>query len=122
MKDEGKRMTDLRKRTEQFALDCIRLVEMIPKSFAGKHMGMQLLRSSTSVAANYRASQLAQSKLVFISKLSIVIEEADEAEFWLDMLGKSKIFDTEETARLKNEAHEIASIFIVGRRNAQSKK
>jgi len=122
MKDEVRGNWDLRKRTEQFALDCIRLVEMIPQTIAGKHIGGQLLRASTSVAANYRASRLAQSKAGFIAKQSIVIEEADESEFWLDMLCKSKIFETEETARLKNEAHEIASIFISSRRTAQQNK
>lgn len=82
---------ELKKRTKTFAHDCVKLAVMLPHSYLGKHTGGQLIRCSTSVAANYRAACLAQSKAAFISKISIVIEEADEAEFWLEFILDEKL-------------------------------
>jgi len=115
-------MKDLKDRTKKFALDCFRLVEKFPKTFMGKHCASQLFKSSSSVAANYRASQLSQTKALFISKLSIVIEEADESEFWLEFSEEIGLAKGDEVNRLKTEAHELTSIFIQARRTAQVKK
>ena len=82
---------ELQDRVEKFALDCIKLAEQYPKTYAGNYVSGQLLRAACSSAANYRAAQHAQSKAAFIAKLSIVIEEADESEFWLGMTKKSGI-------------------------------
>jgi four helix bundle protein len=77
---------ELKKRTKRFAHRCVKLAVALPKSALGNHIRTQLIRCSTSVAANYRATLLAQTKALFISKISIVIEEADESEFWLEFI------------------------------------
>jgi four helix bundle protein len=107
---------ELRDRTKKFALNCIELAEKLPNTVLGRHIKGQLIRSSTSVAANYRAANLGQSKAAFTSKLSIVIEEADESEFWLEIIEDKQIIRDNEVTRLKNEAHEIASILITSRK------
>ena len=72
---------ELKERTKKFAHDCIKLALKLPNTFLGNHIKGQLIRCSTSVAANYRAACLGQSKASFISKLSVVIEEADELAY-----------------------------------------
>ena len=79
------------------------------------------IRCSTSVAANYRAALMAQTKAAFISKISIVVEEADETEFWLEFIMDEKMLQRERVLHLFNEAHELTSIFITTRRTAQKK-
>ena len=74
---------DLKERTKNFAHRCIKLSLSLPDSYLGNHIKKQLIRCSTSVAANYRATCIAQSKKAFISKISIVIEEIDESNFWI---------------------------------------
>lgn len=76
----------IKKRSNSFAHKCVKLAIELPKSKLGTHSEGQLIRSSTSVAANYRAACLGQSKRAFISKLGIVVEEADECIFWLEFL------------------------------------
>ena len=110
---------DLILRTKQFAHKCVKLALKLPNDKLGNHIEGQLIRCSTSVAANYRATCLAQSKAAFISKISIVIEEADEAEFWLEFIIDEHLNNLEETKILKNEAHELASIFIASRKTAK---
>jgi len=77
---------ELKKRTKNFAHRCVKLCLALPNSRLGNHIKGQLIRCSTSVASNYRAACIAQSKASFISKLSIVIEEVDEAYFWLEFI------------------------------------
>lgn len=113
---------DLKDRTKKFALDCITLTEKLPNTYLGRHIKGQLIRCGTSVAANYRAAKHGQTKPVFISKLSIVIEEADESEFWLEVIEEKQIIRDNEVSKLKNEAHELASIFIKSRMTAQTKR
>jgi four helix bundle protein len=115
-------MNDLKDRTKKFAIDCFKLVVKFPNTFMGKHCASQLFRSSSSVAANYRASQLSQTKAVFISKLSIVIEEADESEFWLEFSEEIGVVRGNEVKRLIREAEELTSIFVKARKTAQTKK
>ena len=105
-------------RTKKFAHGCVKLALTLPNTFLGNHLKGQLIRCSTSVAANYRAACLGQSKAAFISKLSIVIEEADESEFWLEFVIDEKLLPSEIVESLKNEAHELASIFISSRMTA----
>ena len=112
---------DLKYRTKKFALDCIKLSNRLPNTVLGRHIKDQLIRSSTSVAANYRAANLGQSKAAFTSKLSIVIEEADESEFWLELIEEKQLIRGSEVPRLKNEAHELASIFITSRKTIMKK-
>lgn len=79
-------VNNLKERTKIFAHDCVKLSISLPNTFLGNHIKGQLIRSSTSVAANYRATCIAQSKKSFISKISIVIEEVDESHFWMNFL------------------------------------
>ena len=120
--EEPEMKYNLIKRTKNFAMDCISLTEHLPKSYLGNHIRGQLIRCSTSVASNYRAAKLAQSRKGFIAKISIVIEESDESEFWLGIIEERDMIDNEnEVFRLKNEAHELTSIFIQSRKTAQLK-
>ncbi|WP_452219668.1 four helix bundle protein [Lacinutrix salivirga] len=77
---------DLKKRTKTFSHNCVKLVLGLPNSYLANHIKGQLIRSATSVGANYRAACIAQSKKSFIAKISIVIEEVDESHFWLEFI------------------------------------
>ena len=77
----------MKERTKQFAIRTVAVTQSLPRSREGDVVGKQLLRSGTAVAANYRAVCRARSKAEFISKMSIVVEEADETVFWLELLG-----------------------------------
>ncbi len=109
-------------RTKAFAINCVNIAEKLKDSYLSRHIKGQLIRCSTSVAANYRATRLAQSKAAFIAKLSIVIEEADESEFWLDFALEFNLFKKEEINSIMKEAHELTSIFIASRKTAQRNK
>ena len=112
---------ELKKRTKEFAHACAKLAVALPRTPLGKHVENQLVRCGTSVASNYRATVLAQTKAAFISKMSIVIEETDESEFWLEFIIDEKLLERDKVLPLLNEAHELASIFVVSRRTAQKK-
>ena len=111
----------MKKRTKEFAHRCVKLALALPKNVLGGHIKCQLIRCATSVAANYRATLLSQTKASFVSKISIVIEEADESEFWLDFVMDEKLMKREKVLPLFNEAHELSSIFIATRKTAQKK-
>lgn len=111
---------DLRERTRLFAYDCYDLCEMLPNSYMANHIKGQLLRCSSSVAANYRATQLAQSIATFIAKISIVLEEADESEFWLKFIIDKKIIENDLVNKLHAESKELVSIFKKSRITAQT--
>ena len=111
---------NMKQRTKTFAHDCVKFSLDLPKTILGNHIHGQLIRCSTSVAANYRSSCIAQTIPLIISKISIAIEEADESEFWLEFsLDEQLCTSREEAIRLKNEAHEIASILIKSRQTLQ---
>jgi len=111
----------LRNRTKQFALRIIKLFQSLPKSGECQIIGKQLLKSGTSVAANYRAACRAKSKAEFVSKISIVIEEADESAFWLELLIDSKIVQEKKLTPLLHEAIELLSIFSTARKTSTKK-
>jgi len=113
---------DLVVRTKSFVFDCVEFSETLPSTYFGNHVKGQLIRCASSVAANYRATRLAQTTAGFISKLSIVVEESDECEFWLDLLLLFKFGNDEKIKDLLKEAHELTSIFIASRRTAQKNK
>jgi four helix bundle protein len=113
---------ELKRRTKCFALMAIRLCQGLPRSQAGTVITRQLLRSSTSVGANYRAVCRARSTADFVSKLGIVLEEADETLFWLELLIESGVADHEKTAPLVREANELVSIFVASLRTAKGLK
>lgn len=111
---------ELRTRTKQFALRVIRMSEVIPASRAANVINHQILRSATSMASNYRATGLARSKAEFISKLGIVLEEADETVFWLEMLADSGIVKPAKLRELLVEANAFVRIFSASQRTAKS--
>jgi four helix bundle protein len=110
---------NLKQRTKLFALRIIRMVENLPDTIVSKTLGGQVLRSGTSVAANYRAGCLAKSKRDFINKLKIAEEEADETIFWLELFEESGIFSSEKILPLKTEAHEILAIIVTSIKTAR---
>jgi len=95
---------------------------VLPKTALGKHIANQLIRCATSVAANYRASCLAQSKASFIAKLSIVLEETDESAFWLEFIIDEKLLKKELVEPLLKEAEELTAIFVSSRKTARREK
>jgi len=113
---------ELKKRTKIFAHRCVKLAVALPKGALENHIRTQLIRCSASVAANYRATLLAQTKALFISKISIVIEEADESEFWLEFIMDERVMARKKVLPLFEEAHELSSIFITTRKTAQRRK
>jgi four helix bundle protein len=110
---------ELKYRTKQFALKVIQLVEDLPNTKAGNTIGYQLLRSGTSVAANYRASCRARRNADFISKINVVEEESDESLFWLEMILESKLMEKERLESLINEANELTAIFTASGKTAK---
>jgi four helix bundle protein len=113
---------ELKHRTKGFARMAIRLCQTLPRSQAGTVITRQLLRSSTSVGANYRAVCRARSAADFVSKLGIVLEEADETLFWLELLIESGVANPDKTAPLLREANELVSIFVASLRTAKGLK
>jgi four helix bundle protein len=111
--------TDLTGRTKAFALAIIRLVEGLPRSRAVDIIGRQLLRAETSVAANYRAACRARSRREFVAKMGIVEEEADESEFWLEILSDSGLSDHSRVPELQKEASQLVAIKISSIRTAR---
>ena len=109
---------DLKKRTKQFALRVLKLVAALPKNLAGKTIGGQLVRSGTSVGANYRAACRARSKLEFIAKIGIVEEEADESAFWMELIIESELLKQQSVQPLLDEANELAKIMASSRKSA----
>jgi four helix bundle protein len=110
---------DLRIRTKDFALRILRLYRSLPFRDDARVVGKQLLRSGTSVGANYRAACRARSKAEFIAKMGIVLEEADETVFWLELLSEGGIVRREKLDALLNEANELTSIFVASLRTAK---
>lgn len=110
---------ELKIRTKEFAHRCVKLAMALPNTPIGSHIRGQLIRCSTSVAANYRAASLAQSKASFISKLSIVIEEADESYFWLEFIIDDDLIKNNLVESLLKEADELTAIFITSRKTAR---
>jgi four helix bundle protein len=105
----------LRDRTQQFALRIVRLFRSLPRSPEAQVMGRQLLRSGTSVGANYRAACRSRSKAEFVAKLGVVVEEADESAFWLELLILTETFKKEKLEGLLNEARELTALFNASR-------
>ena len=110
---------DLKQRTKAFAHRCVKLSMALPKTDIGNHIRGQLIRCSTSVASNYRAACIAQTKASFISKLSIVLEEADESYFWLEFIIDEGLLKKELVVPLLKEADELVAIFISSRKTAR---
>jgi len=111
---------ELRNRTKKFAFRIIRLFKSLPRSTEALVIGKQLLRSGTSVAANYRAVNRARSRAEFIAKIGVVLEEADETVFWLEALAESAAVKPTLLEPLLKEANELVAIFAAAHRTARS--
>ena len=109
---------ELTERTKKFAHRCVKLAMALPETALGRHLRRQLIRCSTSVAANYRATCLSQSKASFVAKLSIVLEEADESAFWLEFIIDEKLLKENMVKPLLKEANELTAIFASSRKTA----
>ena len=102
----------MKSRTKEFAKQVISLCRQLPGTREGRLIGNQLFRAGTSVSANYRAVCRARSKADFIAKLGIVLEEADESLYWLEILDEMKIVKTNLLKLLTDESNELVAIFV----------
>jgi len=112
---------ELKRRTKEFGLRVIKLVEQLPRSKTADVIGQQLLRSATSVGANYRAACRARSQADFVSKICVVEEEADESAYWLELLEAAKIVSEAEISSLLKEADELTAIFVASGKTAKGR-
>jgi four helix bundle protein len=113
---------DFLKRTMNFGLRVIRLVNSLPKQQVAQVLGRQLLRAGTSVGANYRAAVRGKSRADFIAKMGIVEEECDEALYWMEMLIESQLVKPDLLRDLVDEANQILSIVVASIRTARRNK
>jgi four helix bundle protein len=112
---------DLKERTKQFALDVISYCAALPNQPEFRVISGQLMRSGTSVGANYRAACRSKSKADFINKLSIVEEEADESGYWLELLEELAVSNKVELGRLKHESSQLVAIMVQSKKTARSR-
>jgi four helix bundle protein len=110
---------DLRVRTKAFALRVMRLVDSLPNRRSGEVIGKQLLRSATSVGANYRSACRGRSTAEFVAKMGIVEEEADESAYWMELLIEGEIVQREVLGDLHTEAGEIVAMAVASIRTAR---
>ena len=110
---------NLKKRTKRFALEIIKFVETLPSDKTYAVLGRQLLRSGTSVGANYRAACRAKSPADFIFKMGIVEEEADESSFWIELLLEAEKISGEKVNALLKESNELVAISVASIRTAK---
>jgi four helix bundle protein len=112
---------ELRDRMKAFAVRIVRLYRSLPYKADAQVLGKQLLRCGTAVAANYRAVCRSRSKAEWIAKIGIVVEEADESVFWLEMLSDCEIVPLQKLELLLKEAHELSALFTASRRTARTR-
>ena len=117
--DDYKYRDALKQRTKLFALRVIKLYQSLSKATVDQVIGKQMLRSATSVASNYRAACRARSNAEFYSKVCIVVEEADETMFWLELLWEADIVKQELLQSLYQENEEILKIMVISRKNSE---
>ena len=110
---------ELKSRTKVFALRVIRVFKALPRNEEARTLGKQMLRSGTSVAANYRAVCRSRSKAEFLARLGVVVEEIDETVLWLELLADSEIVSRERLKELQREANKLLAIFVASRLTAK---
>ena len=111
---------EMKERTKQFALKVIKLVNALPKNIQGQAIAKQLIRSGTSVGANYRSACRGRSKAEFIAKLGIVEEEADESAFWMELIIEEGLLEKELVEPLLTEADQLVAILVASRKSAKT--
>jgi four helix bundle protein len=109
----------LRDRTKKFAVRVIRLCQALPKNSEGQVIAKQLLRAGTSVGANYRAACRARSRAEFIAKLGVVVEEADETMYWIELVNELKLLKPGLVTPLYQEAEELTRICVAARQTSR---
>lgn len=110
---------ELKRRTKQFALRVMKMVGAFPNDSVGRAIGNQLVRSGTSVGANYRAACRGRSKPEFVAKLGVVIEEADESGYWMELIIEGELLPRERVESLLDEANQLTAIMVASRKSAQ---
>ena len=110
--------TQMKERTKSFALRIFKLADALPRTCSGNAVASQIVRSGSSVAANYRSLCRAKSQADFIHKTSVIEEEADETCFWLEMIIAAKLLDPARTTPLLQEANELTAIAVATRKTA----
>jgi len=110
---------ELEQRTKEFSLQLIRFLESLPRNYLGEIMGKQLLKSGTSIGANYREANRAESKADFIHKLAIAEKEASEKVYWLEIMVEAGIGSRSEVTKLLQEAGELLAIFTAAGRTSK---
>jgi len=113
---------ELKQRTKGFHITVIKTCEFLPRNAAGFELAKQLIRSAGSVGANYRAATRAKSNADFIYKIEIVIEEADESQYWLEVCEEAGLLSAEHTNKLIKEANELVSIFVATVKTLKQKR
>ncbi len=122
MKEEvGNKKEDLRQRTKQFALRILRLYSALPQSTAAQILGKQLLRSGTSIGANYREAYRARSKAEFIAKTGICLGEAEETAYWLELLAEGEVIAPAKLTELMDECDQLIAILVTILNRAKQK-
>ncbi len=114
--------SNLRNRTKTYALRMIKLYQVLPKSGEAQVIGKQILRSGTSVGAQYREACRAKSPADFISKMEGSLQELDETGYWLELLAESRIMPTEQLADLQKENGELTAIFVTSVKTAKQNR
>jgi four helix bundle protein len=109
---------ELKQRTKSFAVRVTRLVDALPNTVKGRAIANQIMRSATSVAANYRAACRARSRAEFIAKIGVVEEEADETAFWLELIVDTDVCGESQIEPLLEEAGELVAIMAASRKSA----
>ena len=112
----------LKTRTKRFALAIFELMRLLPPSEPGTTIKRQLAKSATSVPANYRAACRARSHAEFTARISVVAEEADEVEFWLELIAEAKLVGEAQVLNLRRESRELVAIFSAAVGTARSKE
>ena len=113
----GKEPPDLRDRTFKYARGIVRLFVALPKSTVGQVLGKQMLRSGTSVGANYREAFRSRSRVEFSAKIGDCLKEAEETAYWLDLMSAEKVYPSEKLIRIRTETDELIAIFVSIRKN-----
>jgi four helix bundle protein len=114
--------TELRKRTMRFAIRVLKFADALPNRVSGRTIAGQVARSGTSVAANYRAALRGKSRADFINKITTVLEEADETDFWIELTELAGLVPARRLASLRAEAQELIKIFGATRRTSRNHK
>ena len=109
-------------RSKEFAIRIVKLSQALPNNREAWVLGKQVLRSGTSVAANYRAACRARSKAEFVARIGVVVEEIDETVFWLEMLSATSIVPRRRLDALLQEARELLAIFAASQRTARVRR